>query len=101
MSCIECPESIHLVGIGGIGMSALARLLSDRGIRVTGSDSRSSALTEALKASGIPVTIGHESANVGDARAIGLRRLATNRDPGGKHGLGVRLVAGMAAQRPP
>ncbi|MDI9602912.1 MAG: UDP-N-acetylmuramate--L-alanine ligase [Acidobacteriota bacterium] len=81
MSCIECPESIHLVGIGGIGMSALARLLSDRGIRVTGSDSRSSALTEALKASGIPVTIGHESANVGDARAIGYSTAIKDTNP--------------------
>jgi UDP-N-acetylmuramate--alanine ligase len=53
------PGPIHFVGIGGIGMSALARILLAWGYRVTGSDSTASDQTAALKAEGIPVGIGH------------------------------------------
>jgi len=47
------------VGIGGIGVSAVARLLHHQGVAVQGSDIRASQLTEALEALGIPVYIGH------------------------------------------
>ena len=40
----------HLVGIGGAGMSGIARILADRGLPVSGSDSRDSALLNALAA---------------------------------------------------
>lgn len=53
------PASIHFVGIGGIGMSGLARIFLARGYAVSGSDSQASPQTEALEAMGIPVTIGH------------------------------------------
>ena len=57
--------SYHLVGIGGIGMSAIARLLLARGARVTGSDVRRSELVERLEAEGASVAIGHRAENVG------------------------------------
>lgn len=53
------PASIHFVGIGGIGMSGLARIFLARGYAVSGSDAQESAQTEALEAIGIPVMIGH------------------------------------------
>lgn len=53
------PASIHFVGIGGIGMSGLARIFLARGYAVSGSDSQASPQTEALEALGIPVMIGH------------------------------------------
>jgi UDP-N-acetylmuramate--L-alanine ligase len=60
------PKSgtVHFVGIGGAGMSALARVLIARGYRVTGSDISRSATTEDLADRGARITIGH------DARAV-------------------------------
>jgi UDP-N-acetylmuramate--alanine ligase len=60
----------HLVGIGGIGMSAIARLLLRRGAAISGSDEQPSALIDELVAEGAEVAIGHRAANVGDAAAV-------------------------------
>lgn len=57
--------SYHLVGIGGIGMSAIARLLLARGARVSGSDVYRSELVAALESEGATVAIGHRAENVG------------------------------------
>lgn len=56
--------AVHFVGIGGAGMSALARILLARGYRVTGSDVMRSKATEDLIERGARITIGH------DARAV-------------------------------
>ncbi len=53
------PKRVHLVGIGGINMSGLAKLLVKSGVFVTGTDVAESELTEELKRRGISVTIGH------------------------------------------
>lgn len=53
------PASVHFVGIGGIGMSGLARILQSWGYTVSGSDSAVSEQTAALESEGIPVNIGH------------------------------------------
>jgi UDP-N-acetylmuramate--alanine ligase len=58
--------SYHLVGIGGIGMSAIARLLLARGARVSGSDVYRSELVQALESEGATVAIGHRGENVGN-----------------------------------
>jgi UDP-N-acetylmuramate--alanine ligase len=61
----------HFIGIGGIGMSALARLLLARGLAVSGSDAQASHLTALLGAEGADVTIGHRGELVeGAARVI-------------------------------
>ena len=60
----------HLVGIGGIGMSAIARVLLDRGFAVSGSDLRHSKLTEQLSALGAKIFIGHDEANLNGADAV-------------------------------
>lgn len=52
------PKKIHMVGIGGVGMSALAQLYHTRGVVVSGSDRSASPVTELLKKKGITVTIG-------------------------------------------
>ena len=64
------PKAYHFVGVGGIGMSAIARILLARGEAVTGSDVKSTALVEALRREGVAVTIGHDAANVGDAHTV-------------------------------
>ncbi len=58
---------VHVVGIGGAGMSAIATVLRAMGHEVTGSDLRESGVTERLRSLGIAVAIGHDAANVGDA----------------------------------
>ena len=57
-------KRIHLIGIGGIGVSAVARMLLARGFQVSGSDVRESQLTEALREEGATVTIGHHADNI-------------------------------------
>lgn len=63
-------KHVHCVGIGGIGISAIARVLLERGYRVSGSDLHLSPVAEALAASGAEVTIGHRADNIGDAEIV-------------------------------
>ena len=58
---IEKLKRVHFIGIGGIGMSALARLLKSKGVEITGSDSNESEVTDALIKEGINVSIGHDA----------------------------------------
>ncbi|WP_053352909.1 UDP-N-acetylmuramate--L-alanine ligase [Leucobacter musarum] len=70
---LEIPEdlgNVHFVGIGGSGMSGIARMLHEAGVRVTGSDRSANYSTAALEALGIHVSIGHDAANVGDADTL-------------------------------
>jgi UDP-N-acetylmuramate--alanine ligase len=60
----------HLVGAGGIGMSAIARLLLAQGARVSGSDVSRTALVSELEAAGMRVAIGHRADNIGDAEIV-------------------------------
>jgi UDP-N-acetylmuramate--alanine ligase len=55
---------IHCVGIGGIGVSAVARMLAREGKRVTGSDAHLSPITDALRKEGIRVAFGHRAGNL-------------------------------------
>ncbi len=64
------PDAVHIVGVGGAGMSALARLLIARGIRVSGSDAKDSRRVDALRALGAECHIGHDQGNVGDVGAV-------------------------------
>ncbi|MGH2793391.1 MAG: UDP-N-acetylmuramate--L-alanine ligase [Actinomycetota bacterium] len=61
---------MHLVGIGGAGMSALARVLLTRGATVSGSDIKESRSLAALRALGARVAVGHAAENVGGAEAV-------------------------------
>lgn len=55
---------IHIIGIGGAGMSAIARVLTARGYQVSGSDAKESKRLLALRQLGIDVKVGHEAVNV-------------------------------------
>ena len=55
------PQNIYMVGIGGIGMSALAQLLAHQGKEVSGSDREESPTTALLARKGITVAIGHDN----------------------------------------
>lgn len=60
----------HLIGIGGIGMSALARVLLQKGYTVNGSDSASSPLVDELVTEGAHVWIGHKEEHVFDGTVV-------------------------------
>jgi UDP-N-acetylmuramate--alanine ligase len=62
--------TIHFVGIGGIGMSGIAEVLHNLGYTVQGSDISDSANVRRLREAGIPVVIGHQEANLGDAQVV-------------------------------
>ncbi len=57
---------VHFTGIGGAGMSGIARIMLARGIQVSGSDSTPSALLDDLHAHGARVCLGHEAGHLGD-----------------------------------
>lgn len=67
---LSLDRPIHLVGVGGFGMSAIARVLLQRGYRVTGSDRAANALTQQLSAEGARVYVGHAADQIGDAQAV-------------------------------
>jgi UDP-N-acetylmuramate--alanine ligase len=57
---------VHFTGIGGAGMSGIARIMLARGISVSGSDAMPSAMLDDLHAQGARVHVGHAAANLGD-----------------------------------
>ena len=67
-------ERVHLVGIGGAGMSGIARILLDRGMAVSGSDAKDSSTLMTLRAQGARVAVGQDAANLelldGDPTAV-------------------------------
>ncbi|BDZ37900.1 UDP-N-acetylmuramate--L-alanine ligase [Microbacterium suwonense] len=70
---LPIPETItsaHFIGIGGSGMSGLARMFLDAGIRVSGSDRADSDNLRALAAAGATVHVGHDAAHLGDADTV-------------------------------
>ena len=63
-------KNIHCIGIGGIGLSAIAEILLSRGYNVTGSDMKESDMTANLAGKGARIFIGHRAENVADADLI-------------------------------
>ena len=61
---------LHIVGIGGIGMSAIAEILHAKGYAVQGSDQKESGNVRRLRAMGIRVFVGHDATNLAGARHI-------------------------------
>jgi UDP-N-acetylmuramate--alanine ligase len=67
---VKLSSPVHFIGISGIGMSALARLLLQRGYTVSGSSDRATALTARLQSEGATIAIGHAAGNLGAARTV-------------------------------
>ena len=61
---MNAPEQLHFIGIGGIGMSALAHVALALGSQVSGSDRNDSPLIQKLRRQGATITIGHDAAAV-------------------------------------
>ncbi len=69
-SLLKKGFKIHFIGIGGISMSALARILIDDGCIVTGSDMNPSHITRQLEEEGATVFIGHDKKNITDQQLV-------------------------------
>lgn len=67
---MERGDRIHLVGIGGIGLSAIAKVLLEEGYRVSGSDLKLSPITDALARLGATIHQGHRAENVDQADLV-------------------------------
>ena len=63
-------KKIHMVGIGGIGMSGIAQVLINQGFTVEGSDLKESEITRDLARLGAHVSAGHAAANLGEADVV-------------------------------
>jgi UDP-N-acetylmuramate--alanine ligase len=83
---------IHLIGIGGSGLSAIAQVLIERGLTVSGSDRQASTLAERLSGLGASISIGHQAANVAGADLV-VRSSAVQDD-------NVEVLAAQAAGIP-
>ena len=64
---LTAPRRVHIVGIGGAGMSAIAEVLARMGHHVSGSDLRASSTLTRLELHGVTTAVGHDAANVPDA----------------------------------
>ncbi len=75
------PRTVHLIGIGGCGVSGLAKLLQANGHRVTGSDLEENPEVLRLRKLGITVRIGHSRENVGSPDLVSFTAAATEANP--------------------
>lgn len=92
----------HIVGIGGIGMSAIAEVMHDRGYTVRGSDLKESANVKRLRAKGIDCFVGHEAANIEGAQFVVISSAVKEGNPefdaAREKGIPVIRRAGMLAE---
>ena len=74
-------KRVHFIGIGGAGMSGLARIALSHGIKVSGSDAKDSNVVVALTALGANVSVGHKSENVDGADLIVFSTAISENNP--------------------
>lgn len=78
---MAAPKKLHFIGIGGAGMSGIAQVFHSLGYEVTGSDLKRSRYTRMLKQRGIPVTFGHDPANLGQPHAVVVSTAIPSHNP--------------------
>lgn len=89
------PAHIHFVGIGGVGLSGIARVLLERGYTISGSDRSASSYTDALARDGATVFIGHDAAHIHDKQpdmVIISSAIRGNPEVDAAHTLGIPVV---------
>ena len=67
---IDEVDSIHMIGVGGAGMSGIAKLLAQRGLTVSGSDLKPSDVVDSLSGVGIETWIGHDPDRIGSVDVV-------------------------------
>ena len=66
MTTFKNAKHVYFIGIGGVSMSGLAEMLTDRGFRVSGTDIKESPVTKHLESLGIHINYGHRKENITD-----------------------------------
>lgn len=61
---------VHFIGIGGVGMSAVARIMVARGVQVSGSDAKDLPVMADLASAGARISVGYNAGNLGDAQTV-------------------------------
>ncbi|MGF1649176.1 MAG: UDP-N-acetylmuramate--L-alanine ligase [Hyphomicrobiaceae bacterium] len=94
---MQMPEglgTIHIIGIGGIGMSAIAEILKARGFAVQGSDQRDSANVKRLRNKGVPVFVGHDDTNLDGVAYVVISTAVKDHNPEliGARGRGIPII---------
>jgi len=77
---IDKIEKIHFIGIGGIGVSAIARMFLARGVEVSGSDTEESEITKELTDMGAQISYGHRAENLADNTDLVVYTIAIDKD---------------------
>ena len=72
---------IHFIGLGGAGMSGIARIMLAKGFAVSGSDKNDSSVLTSLKALGAKVFVGHIRENLADAQLVIISAAITENNP--------------------
>ncbi|MBT9587927.1 UDP-N-acetylmuramate--L-alanine ligase [bacterium] len=80
-------QRIHFVGIGGIGMSGIARVMLQLGYQVSGSDLKASAITRNLQELGASIYLGHQASNIKDVDTVVLSTAINESNPEVKEAL--------------
>ncbi|MET9339839.1 UDP-N-acetylmuramate--L-alanine ligase [Nonomuraea sp. NPDC003804] len=90
---------VHFIGIGGAGMSGIARILLKRGVSVSGSDARSSELVTELRELGATVHIGHAASHIKNVDTVVVSTAIRDSNPelGEAIKQGVRIIPRAAA----
>jgi len=78
---LSVPRRIHVVGVGGAGMSAIATVLAAMGHAVSGSDLKPSPPLERLRALGVAVSVGHRADQVDDVDAVTVSSAVLDTNP--------------------
>ncbi|HUR77231.1 MAG TPA: UDP-N-acetylmuramate--L-alanine ligase [Acidimicrobiales bacterium] len=86
---LQRPQRIHVIGVGGAGMSAIATVLQAMGHSVSGSDQRDSAALARVAAAGVVTKVGHDRDEVADADLVTISTAINDTNPA--------LVAARAA----
>ena len=77
---LSAGDRVHLIGVGGAGMSGLARALNQLGLAVSGSDRQASPMLEALAAEGLAIRVGHAAGQLPPGCALVVRSPAIPED---------------------
>lgn len=96
---VEKLGRVHFVGIGGAGLSGIARIMLERGVPVSGSDAKDSPALEALRSLGATCHVGHDAAQVRDVDTLVVSTAVkeTNPEVVEARRLGLRLLSRASA----
>ena len=67
---LESLGRVHFIGIGGVGMSAVARIMVSRGVPVSGTDVKDLPVMRDLSSAGARIAVGYDAGNLGDAQTV-------------------------------